>query len=51
MKFKKLQALNGKIWQEVHSGNVNPIKLPTKLPPYTFLRIPAHEDMGTYPKR
>ena len=51
MKFKKLQALNGKIWQEVHSGNINPIKLPTKLPPYTFLRIPAHEDMGTYPKR
>ena len=51
MKFKKLHALNGKIWQEVHSGNINPIKLPTKLPPYTFLRIPAHEDMGTYPKR
>jgi putative protease len=51
MKFKKLQALNGKIWQEVHSGNINPIKLPTKLPPYTFLRIPAHEDMGTCPKR
>jgi len=50
MKLKKLLAQNGKIWDEVHSGNLNPIKLPAKLPPYTFLRIPAHPDMGTYPK-
>lgn len=49
--FKQLIAQNGKIWQEVHSGNLNPITLPTKLPPYTFFRIPAHEDMGTYPKK
>ncbi len=50
MKFKKLHSLKGKIWDEVHSGNVNPIKLPTKLPPYSFLRIPANEEMGTSPK-
>ncbi len=50
MKFKKLQAHNGKIWEEVHSGNVNPIVLPTKFPPLTFFRIPSHPDMGTYPK-
>lgn len=48
--LKRLVAQNKKIWDEVHSGNTNPIKLPTKLPPYTFLRIPSHPDMGTYPK-
>ena len=50
MKFKKLHAQNGKIWDEVHSGNVNPIILPTKFPAFTFFRIPSHPDMGTYPK-
>lgn len=50
MKLKQLLAENKKVWDEVHSGNTNPITLPVKLPPYTFLRIPAHEDMGTYPK-
>jgi len=50
MKFKKLQAKNGKIWEAVHSGNVNPIKLPTKVAPYSFFRIPSSQDMGTYPK-
>ena len=50
MKLKKLVAENKKVWDEVHSGNVNPIALPTKLPAYTFLRIPSHLDMGTYPK-
>jgi len=39
--FKKLIAENGKEWESVHSGNVNPIKLPLTLPQYTFLRIPA----------
>lgn len=48
--LKQLVAQNKKIWEEVHSGNTNPIMLPTKLPPYTFLRIPSHQDMGTYPK-
>ncbi|MFT7860835.1 MAG: peptidase U32 family protein [Sulfurimonas sp.] len=51
MSFAKLQAQNGKIWESVHSGNINPIKLPTKFPPFTFFRIPSHPDMGTYPKR
>jgi len=37
--FKKLIAENGKEWESVHSGNVNPIQLPIKLPQYTFLRI------------
>jgi len=51
VKLKKLQAENGKIWDEVHSGNVNPIVLPTQFPPYTFFRIPAHADMNTAPKK
>ncbi|MBU1657481.1 U32 family peptidase [bacterium] len=51
LKFKQLLAQNKKVWDEVHSGNVNPIVLPTKFPSYTFFRIPAHEDMGTYPKK
>ncbi len=50
MRLKQLLAENKKVWDEVHSGNLNPITLPTKLPPYTFLRIPATADMGIYPK-
>jgi putative protease len=50
MKFKQLKAINGKVWEEVHSGNVNLITLPTAFPSYTFFRIPAHPDMDTYPK-
>ena len=50
MKLKQLLAENKKVWDEVHSGNVNPIALPVKLPSYTFLRIPANENMGTNPK-
>lgn len=50
MKLKQLLAQNRKVWDEVHSGNVNPIMLPLKLPAYTFLRIPAHPDMVTYQK-
>jgi len=41
LKFKQLLAQNGKVWDSVHSGNVNPITLPLKLPAYTFLRIPS----------
>ena len=51
VKFKQLLAENKKVWESVHSGNVNPITLPTKMPAYTFLRIPSHEDMDTYPKK
>jgi putative protease len=50
MKFKQLKAQNNKIWDEVHSGNINPILLPTSFPSYTFFRIPADLTMGTYPK-
>ncbi len=48
--FKKLVAENGKEWAEVHSGNLNPIALPVPLPPFTFLRIPATEEMNLIPK-
>jgi len=51
LQFKQLKAENGKVWDAVHSGNINPIELPTKFPPFTFFRIPAREDMGTHPKR
>jgi len=51
MKLKQLKAQNGKIWDEVHSGNINPIELPTKFPSYTFFRIPANADMNTAPKK
>jgi putative protease len=48
--FYKLVAKNGKIWDSVHSGNLNPIKLPIQLPAYTFLRIEATPDMTVLPK-
>jgi len=35
----KLIAKNGKEWESVHSGNINPIKLPTALAINTFLRV------------
>jgi putative protease len=50
LKLKQLLTQKQKVLESVHSGNTNPIVLPTKMPPYTFLRIPSHEDMGTYPK-
>jgi putative protease len=50
MKMKQLKAKNGKIWEEIHSGNINEIVLPTSFPAFTFFRIPASLDMGTYPK-
>jgi len=51
MKMKQLKAKNGKIWEEIHSGNINEIVLPTTFPSYTFFRIPADLSMGTYPKK
>ncbi len=48
--FKILEAENKKIWDEIHSGNVNPIKLPVKLPPYTFFRIEATDEINQAPK-
>lgn len=51
MRLKQLLAANKKVLDSVHSGNTNPITLPTKMPPYTFLRVPAHPEMGTNPKK
>ncbi|MDO9206864.1 MAG: collagenase-like protease, partial [Sulfuricurvum sp.] len=44
--FKQLLAENGKVWDQVHSGNLNRFKLPAMLPHFTFFRILATEDMG-----
>ncbi len=41
--FKKIITLSGKELETVHSGNVNPIKLPGKLPFMTMLRIKTQE--------
>lgn len=38
MEFKKLLTESGKEFSEIHSGNLNPIQLPTKLPQFSFLR-------------
>jgi putative protease len=38
LKFNKIETENGKILESVHSGNLNPVKLPAKLPYLTFLR-------------
>ena len=50
IKLKQLKAKNGKVWEEIHSGNVNEITLPTIFPPYTFFRIPSSLDMAHRPK-
>jgi len=50
LEFKELRDEKGKVWEAVHSGNINPIKLPTTFPPFTFFRIPARPDMNTAPK-
>lgn len=50
IRFKQLIAENGKIWDQVHSGNLNRFKLPSPMPAYTFFRIPATGDMGTVTK-
>jgi len=47
VKMKILKAKNEKIWEEIHSGNVNEIELPTLFPSYTFFRIPATLEMIT----
>ena len=51
MQLKQLLAENKKVLEAVHSGNTNPITLPTIMPAYTFLRVPATPDMGTNPKK
>jgi putative protease len=36
--FKKLEKKDGSNLDSIHSGNINPIKLPTKLLPYLLIR-------------
>jgi putative protease len=43
VKFKKIETNSGKHLDSVHSGNVNPIKLPGKLPYMTMLRVLSDE--------
>ncbi len=50
MQLKQLLAENKKVLQAVHSGNTNPITLPTKMPSYTFLRVASDKAMGTNPQ-
>jgi putative protease len=51
IKMKQLKAKNGKILEEIHSGNLNEITLPTSFPSYTFFRVLADASMGTNPKK
>jgi putative protease len=51
LKLKQLLAQNKKVLESVHSGNTNPITLPTQMPAYTFLRVPSDLQMGTNPNR
>ena len=50
MKMKQIKAKNGKIYDEIHSGNTNEVELPTAFPSYTFFRVPSNLQMGTNPK-
>jgi U32 family peptidase len=43
IKFKTIQTSSGKILESVHSGNINKIKLPSKLPYLTIFRIKNQE--------
>lgn len=38
IRFKKLELEKGGEVQEIHSGNVNRVRLPVPLPPFSFLR-------------
>jgi len=37
--FTTLQTPNGKLFEEIHSGNTHPIVLPCTVPGFTFLRL------------
>ena len=45
IRFKKLQTPSGKQFEEIHSGNVNAIVLPTSLAGFTFFRIKQKDSM------
>jgi len=36
--FNKIETKNGKVLEAIHSGNTNPVKLPCKLPAFSFFR-------------
>lgn len=36
--FKSIETASGKVLDEIHSGNLNEVLLPCKLPPFSFLR-------------
>jgi len=36
--FKELKTPNEKVYEQIHSGNINPIVMSVTLPPFTFLR-------------
>lgn len=38
IRFKRLELEKGGEVQEIHSGNVNRVRLPVRLPPFSFLR-------------
>jgi len=38
LKLNKIETLNGKIYDAIHSGNTNPVVLPCSLPKFSFLR-------------
>ena len=38
LKLYKIETINGKIYDAIHSGNTNPVILPCKLPKFSFLR-------------
>ncbi len=38
LKLNKIQTINGKIYDTIHSGNTNPVILPCSLPKFSFLR-------------
>ncbi len=50
LQFRQLKAENGKFWEVVHSGNINPIELPTKFPAFTFFRISLDSNGEIYSK-
>ena len=39
LRLNRILLQNGKELDEIHSGNTNPIALPFRLPPFSFLRI------------
>jgi putative protease len=46
MQLKKILTQSDKELESVHSGNTNPIKLPTKLPYLTIFRVKCDEEIS-----